>query len=94
MASTGIPMETGQLNRCTSISSREVNDTLEFIAAASPGSLEVSLPELPWGRWPAGQAWSHLEPPREPWFSLASVSGWRSLELLPLVPNPVAFSLQ
>ena len=39
MASSGIPMETGQLNRCTSISSREVSDTLEFIAAASPGLL-------------------------------------------------------
>src|SRR5579859_753767 len=39
MASRGTPSETGQLNRCTSISSRDVRLTLAFIAAASPDSV-------------------------------------------------------
>jgi len=56
MASNGMPMETGQLNRCTSISSREVNETLEFSAAASPVPL-LGLPvwASPLELRPAGQ---------------------------------------
>src|SRR6266404_1107094 len=37
MAATGMPMETGQLNRCTSISSREVSETLECIGYGLSG---------------------------------------------------------
>jgi hypothetical protein len=44
MAATGMPMETGQLNRWTSISSREVNETPAFIAVGSPVSASALLP--------------------------------------------------
>ena len=37
MAATGMPMETGQLNRWTSISSREVKETPAFIAVGFSG---------------------------------------------------------